>query len=226
LKRINVSAAFYLSIEFQETGYLAERIYKTAYGDAVSTTIYPSPQTLAVPMVRLNEFLLDQRRISKDVIVGMGDWQNMLEFNKEMFALEFVQRPRFTAAFPTSLTPAQFVDSLDANAGNVLSASERAAAIALFRGFGNTIDIGDRSRALRQIAEDSDLDHAETNRAFVLMQFLGYLRRNPNDLRDTDYTGYNFWLLKLNEFNGNFVNAEMVKAFSGSLILCEAQVLH
>jgi len=35
VKRINVSAAFYLSIEFQETGYLVERIYKTAFGDAI-----------------------------------------------------------------------------------------------------------------------------------------------------------------------------------------------
>jgi len=26
-----------------------------------------------------------------------------------------------------------------------------------------------------------------------------------------DYTGYDFWLTKLNQFNGNFVNAEMVR---------------
>jgi hypothetical protein len=63
------------------------------------------------------------------------------------------------------------------------------------------------------VAEDSDLNTAEFNRAFVLMQYLGYLRRNPNDPQDTDYTGYDFWLTKLNQFNGNFVNAEMVKAF-------------
>jgi hypothetical protein len=44
------------------------------------------------------------------------------------------------------------------------------------------------------------------------MQYFGYLRRNPNDPRATDYTGYD-WLTKLNLFNGNFVNAEMVKAF-------------
>jgi hypothetical protein len=50
-------------------------------------------------------------------------------------------------------------------------------------------------------------------RAFVLAQFFGYLRRNPNDMPDSDYTGYDFWLGKLNQFNGNFVDAEMVKAF-------------
>jgi hypothetical protein len=47
------------------------------------------------------------------------------------------------------------------------------------------------------------------------MQYFGYLRRNPNDPPEMnlDYSGYNFWLGKLNQFNGNFVNAEMVKAF-------------
>jgi hypothetical protein len=48
------------------------------------------------------------------------------------------------------------------------------------------------------------------------MQFFGYLRRNPSDLPDTDHTGYDFWLTKLNQFNGNFVNADMVKAFINS----------
>ena len=65
------------------------------------------------------------------------------------------------------------------------------------------------------MAEDPDLFAAETNRAFVLAQYFGYLRRNPNDTPEAglDYTGYDFWLGKLNQFNGNFVNAEMVKAF-------------
>jgi len=48
------------------------------------------------------------------------------------------------------------------------------------------------------------------------MQYFGYLRRDPNTLSDTDFTGYDFWLTKLNQFNGNFINAEMVKAFISS----------
>jgi len=28
-----------------------------------------------------------------------------------------------------------------------------------------------------------------------------------------DFSGYNFWLAKLEQFNGDFVKAEMVKAF-------------
>ena len=49
------------------------------------------------------------------------------------------------------------------------------------------------------------------------MQFLGYLRRNPIDAPDGDHTGYDFWLTKLNQFNGNFQNADMVKAFINSI---------
>ena len=45
------------------------------------------------------------------------------------------------------------------------------------------------------------------------MQYFGYMRRNPNDPPDTDFSGWQFWLDKLNQFNGNFVNAEMVRAF-------------
>ena len=59
------------------------------------------------------------------------------------------------------------------------------------------------------MAENSNLNTAEFNRAFVLMQYYGYLRRNPNDPQDTDYTGCDFWLTKLNQFGGNYINAEM-----------------
>ncbi len=45
------------------------------------------------------------------------------------------------------------------------------------------------------------------------MQYYGYLQRNPDDPPDFDLTGYNFWLKKLNDFNGNFINADMVNAF-------------
>ena len=55
-----------------------------------------------------------------------------------------------------------------------------------------------------------------SNKAFVLIQYFGYLRRNPNDLPDLSFVGYAFWSDKLNQFNGNFVDAQMVKAFINS----------
>jgi len=48
------------------------------------------------------------------------------------------------------------------------------------------------------------------------MQYYGYLRRNPDDPQDTDFSGWNFWLNKLNQSDGNFIDAEMVKAFLNS----------
>ena len=63
------------------------------------------------------------------------------------------------------------------------------------------------------VAENETLKELEKNKAFVLMQYFGYMRRNPDDPQDTDHTGYDFWLQKLNEHNGNFVSSEMVKAF-------------
>jgi hypothetical protein len=117
---------------------------------------------------------------------------------------------------PTTLTPAQFVDGLYGN-GGVASppAAERTAAINEFGGAGNTADTAARGRALRSVAQNSTLNQQELNRAFVLMQYYGYLRRNPYDPPEPtlDYQGYNFWLGKLNQFNGNYVDAEMVKAF-------------
>jgi Calx-beta domain/FG-GAP repeat/Domain of unknown function (DUF4214) len=211
--RVSVSASFYLSIEFQQTGYLVERMYKVSYGDATGTSTIGSVHQLPVPIVRYAEFLADTQQIEQGLIVGQTGWETVLENNKQGFASTFVQRSRFTTAFPTSMTPAQFVDALNLNAGSVLSASERTSAIGLFGGAGDTSNATARAQAVRQVAENQTLNNAEFNRAFVLMQYFGYLRRNPNDPQDNDYSGYDFWLSKLIAFNGNFINAEMVKAF-------------
>ena len=73
-----------------------------------------------------------------------------------------------------------------------------------------------RAAALRAVVEDAGFQRQEFNRAFVLMQYFGYLQRDPDSAPDSNFDGYNFWLGKLNQFNGNFVQAEMVKAFLNS----------
>ncbi len=205
LRRINVSAAFFLSIEFQETGYLVYRMYKSAYGNMSGT---PVP-------VRLSEFLPDTQQIGLGVVVGAGNWQTQLEANKVAFAQAFVTGARFTTAFPTTMSPAQFVDALYANALVMPSDAERNSVIAEFGGATATTDTAARARALRRVAENGALAQQEFNRAFVLMQYFGYLRRNPNDAPEPglNFDGYDFWLNKLNQFNGNYIDAELVKAF-------------
>jgi len=148
-------------------------------------------------------------------VVGAVNWQTQLENNKQTFASQFVVRTRFTIAFPNSSTPAEFVDALFGNAGVTPSSAERTSAINEFGGASTSADTTGRAHVLRRVAENSTLGQQEFNRAFVLMQYFGYLRRNPSDPPEPglNFDGYNFWLNKLNQFNGNFVNAEMVKAF-------------
>jgi hypothetical protein len=67
-----------------------------------------------------------------------------------------------------------------------------------------------RAQALRLVAESESLKKSEFNRAFVALEYFGYLRREP------DAPGYDFWLTKLNQFNGDYIAAEMVKAFISS----------
>jgi hypothetical protein len=159
----------------------------------------------------LDEFRADTQEIAQDVTVLQPGWQDRVEANKRAFVAEFVQRDRFAAAFPSSLTPADFVDRLNGNAGNPLSQSERDQLVSDLANGART-----RGEVLRAVAEDPDLNKAEFNRAFVLMQYFGYLRRNPDSAPDSDYTGFEFWLTKLNSFNGDYLKAEMVKAFLSS----------
>lgn len=217
-QRVSVSGAFFLSIEFQQTGYLVERMYKVAFGDAVGNSTFNGTHTLPVPTIKLSEFLADTQQIGAGVVVLQPGWETLLENNKRSYSLQFVQTTRFGDAFPMAMTPAQFVDKLNQNAGSVLSASERATAIALFNGAADSSNVTARAQALRQVAEDADLYNNESNRAFVLAQYFGYLRRNPYDAPEPtrDYTGYDFWLTKLTQYNGDFVAAEMVKAFISS----------
>ena len=214
--RINDSGAFFLSIEFQQTGYLVERMYKAAYGDAPNAvSTFGGSHTIVAPIVRFSEFIPDVKTIGNGVIVNQGNWQAQLEANKVSFTQAFVQRSRFTTAFPSaSTTPAAFVNTIANNAGVPANDPDRAKAISEFGSATDISDMAARGRALRDIAENATLSNAEQNRAFVLMQYFGYLRRDPNNGNgDTDYTGYDFWITKLNQANGNFIAAEMVKAF-------------
>jgi uncharacterized protein (TIGR03118 family) len=193
VKRINVSAAFFLSIEFQQSGMAAYLTHRAAFG----ATTFGSPGP-----VLYGNFMRDLQAIDRGVIVGQPGADAQLAANKEAFFDEFVTRPEFVAKYPSTLTNEQYVDNLLASAGLPITGSFRDA---LVLGLNN----GDETRAtvLRLVSEQPDLGTDNFNKAFVLMEYFGYLRR------DADTSGFNFWLNKLNAFNGNFVDSEMVKAF-------------
>ncbi len=211
VKRVNVSAAFFLSIEFQQTGFFVYKTYKAAYGDATSPGVAGT-----VPVIRLEEFLPDTQRVGQGVVVGQGNWQQQLDANQTALLRDFVQRQRFTTAFPASLTAAQLVDKVARNAGLTLTQTEHDQLAALL---GTTpADASRRAELLRAVTGIGRLHEAETNRAFVLMEYYGYLRRNPDDAPEPtlNFAGWKFWLDKLNSFGGNYIQAEMVKAFISS----------
>jgi hypothetical protein len=185
--RIDVSAAYFRSIEFQQTGYVVYRLYKGSLGRTVS----------------FSEFIADTQEVEKGVIVGATGWQDQLTANKRAFYQAWVQRAAFRTRYDR-LTSAQFVDALYASMGVVPSAAERDSLV-------TSLNAGtQRPDVLAKIIENDEFSRLETNKAFVLMEYFGYMRRDP------DAVGYAHWLGKLEEFGGNFVRAEMVKAFLSS----------
>lgn len=191
VKRVNVSGAFFLSIEYQQTGYFVYRLYKASFNR----------------MPRLEEFQPDTQSIGFGVIVGQPNWEPLLESNTQKLLSAWVNRASFRDTYD-HLSDADYVDTLIANTGAAFAPSQRAA---LISGLG----LGTETRAsvLRKVANDQTFFRKELNPAFVLTQYFGYLRRNADDAPDFDFRGFNFWLTKLNNFGGDFVQAQMVEAF-------------
>jgi uncharacterized protein (TIGR03118 family) len=201
VRRIDVSAAFFLSIEFQKTGVLAYLTNKASFGS--------SAQGSPVPVL-YGQFMRDVQQLQTNLVFGQPGFDAQLEANKVAYFAYTVARPEFIFTYPTTLTPSQFVDALYANAGVSPNTSERSAAIGEFGSASDTSDQAARARALRRVAENTTFAQQEFNKTFVAMEYFGYLRRDP------DTSGYNFWLGKLNAFNGDYIKSEMVKAFISS----------
>ncbi|HEX8503204.1 MAG TPA: DUF4214 domain-containing protein [Pyrinomonadaceae bacterium] len=189
--RVNTSGAFFLSIEFQETGYMLYRFNKASFG----------------VMPRRNDFLVRMQAAAQGVVVGQPGWEAKLAANKAAAAEAWVARADFQQLYG-SKTAEQYVDALFANAGVAPAAAERAALV-------GGLNAGTETRAtvLRKVADNAEFRRREQNPAFVLMQYFGYLHRNPDEGPDADLSGFNFWLRKLEDNGGDFHKAEMVRAF-------------
>jgi hypothetical protein len=185
------SGAFFLSIEFQETGYLLYRFNKASFGT----------------MPRRNDFLIQMQAITQGLVVGQTGWEQKLEDNKRAAAERWASRDDFRARFDGK-SNRQFVTELFANAGVTPLEQEREDLISRLDSA-----LATRGSVLRRVSENAEFSRQEKNPAFVLMQYFGYLHRNPNEGPDQDWSGFNFWLHKLDEHGGDFHAAEMVKAF-------------
>ena len=174
-RRIGVSAAFFIELEFQETGYFVYRIYKGSLGRRPNFT----------------EFKAERAR----VVAGAN-----LEANKQAFANEWVTRAAFQQLYPSLMTPEEFVNKLFDTAGLAPFTTERQ------RLANDMRDGKTRAQVLRELIEIGDFKAREYNPSFVLMQYFGYLRREP------DQGGYDFWLNVVNDRAPNNYRA-MVCAF-------------
>jgi hypothetical protein len=166
-RRVGVADAFFFEPEFQQTGAYIYRIYKAGFG---------TRPTYA-------QFTSDRGR----VVVGPG-----LDASKSAFALTFVGRVVFTNQYPRTMNANQFVNTLLGSIflnSNVDLSAQRDALMALYDGTDNG-----RAAILRQIADSQPFIDAEYNPSFVVMEYFGYLRRNP------DQGGYDFWLGQVNKF--------------------------
>ncbi|HEX7317449.1 MAG TPA: DUF4214 domain-containing protein [Pyrinomonadaceae bacterium] len=189
-RRVNTSGAFFLSIEFQRTGYTLYLFNKASFGT----------------MPRRNAFLVDMQAAARGVVVGRDGWPEQLAANMAAVADAWVARDEFKQRYG-SMSNEQYVDALFANAGVFASDARNA----LVQGLNSGAET--RATVLRKVADNAEFRRKEQNPAFVLMQYFGYLHRNPDEGPDSDLTGFNFWLSKLEENGGDFHKAEMVRAF-------------
>jgi len=184
-QRIGVSAAFYIELEFQKTGSVIYRMYRASYGVLQNDPL--------VANVSYQQFIADRPLINPDPA--------QIQQSTVNFANTFVQRAQFKTAYPDTMTNTDFVNKLYNIAGLTPYTSERQAQIIAMQS-GKT-----RAQVLLDVIEVPEFKQREFNRAFVLMQYYGYLRR------DVDIGGYDFWLGILNNLPppNNFRN--MVCAF-------------
>ena len=189
-KEIDTSAAFFLSTEFQQTGFYVYRLWVVALSSEPG----------------FKNFLRDTQEIARDVIVGTPNWELRLETQTQAVTEAFVSRPLFRLLYPDTMSAQTFVDRLYSNGGVIPPTDERNQTLAAF---GNG-DAPGRARALRLILNNTIIRQRLFNGAFVSQEYYGYLRR------DADFFGQSFWRTKLNQFNGDFRRAEMVKAFLAS----------
>jgi hypothetical protein len=160
--RVHVSAGFFLSQEFQGRGYFAYRFYEVALDRRPNYA----------------EFVPDM------ALVGGPQSPQSEVLSKQAYTSAWTQRPEFKARYD-ALSNLQYVDALQANS-EVAVSNKQALIDALTGGQMNRGDV------LRNIVESQAVGDKFFNRAFVTMQYFGYLRRDP------DTIGFQNWVDAIN----------------------------
>jgi hypothetical protein len=193
--RILVSSSFFGSQEFQLKGYFAYLFYKVSF-DRLPT---------------YEEIIPDMRSVT-------GMFASDVYTKRAEFADGFVRRPEFTSLYPAAMTNGEYVAALLAryNVASVRTTDpqqpDTGAQVTLTQtDLVNQLNAGTLTRAqvLRAVAQSRAVADNEFNRAFVAMQYYGYLRRTPEP------TGFQMWLDYLTTHPGDF--RTMVNGFMNSI---------
>ena len=152
--RIEVSAGFFRSEEFQGRGYFIYRFYS-------SVGKIPVYEEFTPDFAKVSGFLTNQE----------------LEARKVAFVNEFMARAEFQTKYSSTFnSPSAYVDALLQTVG-LPNHPSRGGWVALLTA-SNTSQ--NRGTVLRQLVESSEVYNKYYNEAFVLMQYFGYLRRTAD----------------------------------------------
>ena len=152
--RIEVSAGFFRSPEFQQRGYYIYRFYSAAG----KIPVYP-------------EFVTDLAKVSG----FLSDAQ--LEANKAAFVEEFMARADFQTRYASTFSnPTAYVDALLQTIGLPNHPARQSWVDQL--NASNTTNT--RGQVLRALVESTDVYNRYYDEAFVIMQYFGYLRRTAD----------------------------------------------
>ena len=155
-RRLDVSAAFFIAQEFQDSGLYLYDLYEGGLGRRPDYAEYAADRPLVV-----------------------GGPQ--LETEKEAFAARFVERAEFTALYPLTMSGEVFVDALLQRAGqrSGLDLTEERARLLTIYESGQSVNAS-RSAVLRAVVESEQFRATQYNSGFVLAEYFSYLGRNPD----------------------------------------------
>ena len=166
--RVQVSAGFFLSDEFRGRGYFAYKFYEVGFDRRP----------------KYAEFVPDMAQ------VGGNQSPQSEVISKAAYTDAFVQRQEFKNRYD-ALSNSAYVDALETNAEVTLT--NKAALVEALNTNQKT-----RAQVLREIVELQSVTDKFFIRAFVAMQYFGYLRRDP------DTIGYDNWVTTLTADPSNF----------------------
>jgi hypothetical protein len=178
--RVEVARGFVRGAEYHDRGYFIYRAFRSSLGRIAT----------------YGEFMIDMPKVS-----GFLSAQD-LEANKVAYIDEFMNRPEFKSIYdPTIGNPTAYVDTLLQRA-DIPNHPKRADWIGALTN--NSIT---RAQVLRQLMESSQLYTKYINEAFIVMNYFGFLRRDPD-------AAYLNWL---NLFNQTGSDRVIINGFIFSL---------